>query len=248
MMRMTLLRPKQEAAASPHAEDVVSLDRDLTFMDEPAAPAMVLQLGDIFPDFMANGTTGTFRLHQWARGHWVHLFTQPEPFHPVGTSEIMGFVQHAEDFAALGVKHLCLSGFALHFQTAWTDAIENAFGIELDFPQIEDPTGDILTRVGMGQTRDSTGSLVRKSLVLDPELRLRVVFDYPINLGRSIREILRVIEGLQTASEMRGICLPADWEDGAPMLLSPQTSKSAADESYKNLWHEVTPWYRTVDF
>jgi hypothetical protein len=32
------------------------------------------------------------------------------------------------------------------------------------------------------------------------------------------------------------------------MLLSPQTSKSAADQSYKDLWQEVTPWYRTVDF
>ena len=55
-MRMPMLRQKDDAAAPPHADDVVSLDRDLTFMDEPAAPAMVLQLGDIFPDFMANGT------------------------------------------------------------------------------------------------------------------------------------------------------------------------------------------------
>ena len=46
-MRMPMLRQKDDAAAPPHADDVVSLDRDLTFMDEPAAPAMVLQLGDI---------------------------------------------------------------------------------------------------------------------------------------------------------------------------------------------------------
>lgn len=247
-MRLPLMRQHEDQGIWKGGDDEVAIDRDLAFMDEPAAPAMVLQLGDIFPDFMANGTTGPLQLHKWAKGHWVHLFTQPEPFHPVGTSEMMGFAQHAEDFGSLRVKNLCLSGFALHFQTAWADAIENAFDIKLNFPQIEDPTGDLLTRVGMGQTRDANGVMVRKSLVLDPELRLRVVFDYPINLGRSIREILRVIEGLQTASELRDICLPADWEDGEPLLLSPQTTKTAADQSYKDLWHEVTPWYRTVDF
>lgn len=247
-MRMPLLRQTEEREVVKPDDAEMSIDRDMSFMDEPAVPSVVLQLGDVFPDFVTNGTAGKFSLHKWARGHWVHIFTQPEPFHPVGTSELMGFVQHQEDFAMLGVRNLCLSGFALHFQTAWAAAIENAFDIKLNFPQIEDPTGDLLSRAGMGQTRDTNGQLVRKSLVLDPELRLRVVFDYPINLGRSIREILRVIEGLQTASELRGICLPADWEDGSPLLLSPQTTKSAADQSYRDLWHEVTPWYRTVDY
>lgn len=212
--------------------------------DEPAAG---LKLGDVFPDFTANSTAGPFRLHDWAAGHWVHVFTQPEPFHPVGTSELMGIARHRAEFDALGVRNLCIANYALHFQSAWAHAITNAFGLPLGFPQIEDIEGDLLSRSGIGPSRESSGQMVRTSIILDPMMRLRIVFDYPVNLGRSIREILRVVEGLQTAEELRGICLPADWEDGEPMLLSPETTTSAADSSYRDIWTAVTPWYRTVD-
>lgn len=206
-----------------------------------------LKLGDVFPDFTATSTSGPFRLHDWAAGHWVHVFNQPEPFHPVGTSEFMGLASHRAEFAALGVRHLCIANYPLHFQSAWAHAITSAFDVPLGFPQIEDATGSLLARLGIGPARESSGQMVRTSLILDPMLRLRIVFDYPVNLGRSIREILRVIEGLQTAQDLRGICLPADWEDGEPMLLSPETTASAADSSYRDIWTAVTPWYRTVD-
>jgi peroxiredoxin (alkyl hydroperoxide reductase subunit C) len=213
---------------------------------QPARPAP-LTLGDVVPDFSANSTAGPFRLHDWAAGHWTHVFTQPEPFHPVGTSELMGIARHRKDFDALGVRNLCIANYALHFQSAWAHSITNAFGLSLGFPQIEDPDGTLLAAIGIGAAKDRTGQAIRTSLVIDPMLRLRIVFDYPVNLGRSIRETLRVIEGLQTAEELRGICLPADWEDGEPLLLSPETTATAADSSYRDIWTAVTPWYRTVD-
>jgi len=60
---------------------------------------------------------------------------------------------------------------------------------------------------------------------------------YPANLGRSIPEMLRILDGLQ-AVDAQGALAPANWQVGEPLLESPSHDLDAVFDA-----EEATAWF-----
>ncbi|MEM1008051.1 MAG: peroxiredoxin, partial [Myxococcota bacterium] len=72
--------------------------------------------------------------------------------------------------------------------------------------------------------------------------KLRSMIYYPLNFGRNFDEIMRVVDGLQTADK-HGVACPANWTVGDKVIIPPPGTQQAAEERVKTEGIEVTDWY-----
>ena len=87
--------------------------------------------------------------------------------------------------------------------------------------QIE--AGEIARKYGMIANDISITATVRNVFIIDDKGIVRVILVYPMNIGRSIPEILRIIEALQTGDKDEGSA-PVNWIPGDPLIIpSPNT-------------------------
>ena len=74
----------------------------------------------------------------------------------------------------------------------------------------------------ISNTINSTAT-VRNVYVIDDKGIIRTILIYPMNVGRCIPEILRVVEALQTA-DCNDAATPANWIPGEPVIVAaPET-------------------------
>lgn len=193
--------------------------------------AWLPQIGDIFPDFSATTTHGDLRFFDWAEGQWTYIFSHPAAKTPVCTSELIALSTAEMDFAARGVKPLGLSGSSLDDQILWHAEIERLFDITVTCPFVSDPKCRMATNFGMLHRNSSTSLPIRKSFIIDPQMRVRMIFEYPIGMGRNTDEILRVIDGLQE-QDKTGLAIPADWLPGDDLLFPENLPEEDARETW----------------
>ena len=96
----------------------------------------------------------------------------------------------------------CLLGLSIDSNAshlAWLYDIYLKIGIKVPFPVIADRSGEISRKYGMIANDISTTKTVRNVFIIDDKGVIRVILVYPLNVGRCIPEILRIIEALQTA-------------------------------------------------
>lgn len=106
---------------------------------------------------------------------------------------------------------------------AWMHDIYNMTGIVLPFPIIADRNGSISRRYGMIANDISTTETVRNVFIIDNKGIVRVILVYPLNIGRFIPEILRIVKALQMADCSNG-STPANWMPNQPVIVpSPKT-------------------------
>lgn len=190
----------------------------MTVLPDPAAvpPPGPLRLNDRAPDFTARTTMGQRSLSDF-RGRWLLMFSHPADFTPVCTSEFVALARQAEAFAAIGCDLLALSVDSLYAHLAWLKDIHDRFGVTVPFPVIEDPSMAIGQAYGMIDPTAPDSATVRATYVLDPQGIVRAISWYPMNVGRSVEELLRLVTALQ-ATERTGASAPEGWSPGAPLL------------------------------
>jgi len=171
------------------------------------------QIGDVVPDFNVDSTKGPISFHKFAEGNWVFLFSHPAAFTPVCTTEIASFATFAKDFEARGVKLLGISKSTIADQIRWHADIETIYDMHVTFPMIADEAGMLINLFGMLHNKQSPEWSIRKSIIIGPDLKIRMIFEYPILIGRSSDEMLRVIDALQTA-DTYNVATSADWRKG----------------------------------
>ena len=112
---------------------------------------------------------------------------------------------------------------------AWIYDIYIKTGIIVPFPVIADRNGEIARQYGMISNTINTTATVRNVYIIDDKGIIRTILIYPMNVGRCIPEILRVIEALQTA-DSNDAATPANWIPGEPVIISaPATFKELKD-------------------
>ena len=189
--------------------------------------ARTLRINDYAPGFSARSTAGEVSLATY-RGRWVLFFSHPADFTPVCTSEFIAFARAKEHFAACGCDLLGLSVDGLYSHLAWLRDIERSFGVKVDFPLIEDPSMAIAQAYGMLDSAAPSSATVRATYAIDPEGVIRAIVWYPTNVGRSVDELLRLVEALQV-SQREGASTPEGWCSGDPLLLQPATTLEEAE-------------------
>lgn len=182
------------------------------------SPAPVV-IGSQAPVFTARTTMGNRSLEDY-RGRWLVFFSHPADFTPVCTSEFIAFSKAAEEFQALGCDLLALSVDSLFSHVAWARAIEAEFQIKVPFPIVEDPSMVIAHVYGMIPPGAGDSATVRATFVIDPDGVVRAILWYPMSTGRSVREILRLVEALQTSDE-HAVSTPEGWRKGEDVIKAP---------------------------
>jgi len=175
-----------------------------------------LRLHDTAPDFNARTTMGARSLASY-EGRWLLLFSHPADFTPVCTSEFIALSKAKAKFDALDCDLLALSVDSLFSHLAWIRDIHARFGVALNFPIIEDPSMEIAHGYGMVAHDAADSSTARATYLIDPRRIVRAISWYPMNVGRSVAELLRLVSALQ-AVDKHGASTPEAWQPGQDML------------------------------
>lgn len=199
--------------------------------------ARSLRINDIAPGFSARSTAGEVSLAAY-RGRWLLFFSHPADFTPVCTSEFIALARAKERFAELGCELLGLSVDSLYAHVAWLRDIEQSFGVKVDFPLIEDPSMTIAEAYGMLDSGSPSSATVRATYLIDPEGVIRAIVWYPMNVGRSVDELLRLVEALQ-ASLREGASTPEGWRSGDRLVEQAATTMEEAETTSgsKGAWY-----------
>lgn len=179
-----------------------------------------LRIGDSVPAFTARSTRGPISMRDYA-GRWLVFFSHPADFTPICTSEFLAFAQAHERFEALDCALVALSVDSLYAHFAWVRAIRDHYGVEIRFPIIEDPTLVIGRAYGMVATEAQDAGAVRAVFIIDPDQVVRAIATYPVEIGRSVDEVLRMVAALQVADAGKGLP-PAGWQPGDRLFAHPE--------------------------
>uniref|UniRef100_H3CR00 Peroxiredoxin-6 n=1 Tax=Tetraodon nigroviridis TaxID=99883 RepID=H3CR00_TETNG len=195
-----------------------------------------LLLGEVFPDFRAETTTGTISFHQFLGDSWAILFSHPGDYTPVCTTELGRAARLSGEFSKRRVKMVALSVNSLEDHQGWTKDIlayngEDGESGELPFPIIADANRELAVALGMldpeEKDKDGMPLTARCVFIIGPDKRLKLSLLYPATTGRNFDEILRVVDSLQLTAAKR-VATPADWKPGECVMVPPSMSEEEA--------------------
>ncbi len=174
-------------------------------------PGQIPLIGEKFPEMEVVTTHGKIKLpdHFTGQGKWFILFSHPADFTPVCTTEFYSFSKYYPEFEKLNVGLIGLSIDSVISHIEWVDWIEKNLKIEVPFPIIADPMGEVSKKLGLLHAQSST-STVRAVFIVDNKGIIRAILYYPLELGRNIKEILRMVKTLQILDKT-GTVAPANW-------------------------------------
>lgn len=178
------------------------------------------RIGDDAPDFIATTTKGQIKMSDYAKDKWIVLFSHPADFTPVCTTEMSGFAKRKAEFDQLNTELIGLSIDSIHSHLAWVNNVKKNTGVYFDFPIIADLDMKVAKTYGMLQPNESETAAVRAVFFIDPKKKIRLIMYYPLNVGRNMNEILRVLEALQISDEHK-VALPLDWKKGDKVIVPP---------------------------
>lgn len=187
-----------------------------------------VKLGQKAPDFDAVTTFGNISLKDY-KGKWLILFSHPGDFTPVCTTEMIAFTRAHTYFKNLNTELLGLSIDSNPSHLAWIYDIYCRTGIKISFPIIADRSGEIARKYGMISNDISSTETLRNVFVIDDKEIVRTILIYPMNIGRFIPEIIRIVQALQMADCSNG-STAANWIPNQPVIVPiPKTYEQLED-------------------
>jgi peroxiredoxin (alkyl hydroperoxide reductase subunit C) len=153
-------------------------------------------IGKPAPDFTMTTTKDPSTLEDEAslrdyRGRWLILFFYPADFTFVCPSEVLAFNAAVPTLAERNAELLGVSTDSVFAHIAW---MEFHIG-NLDFPLASDQSHTISRRYGV---LEENGQSARGIFIIDPEGVVRYEVVHDDRVGRSVEEVLRVLDALQT--------------------------------------------------
>lgn len=213
---------------------------------------MGLRINDTIPDLTVETDQGTISLHDWIGDSWAVLFSHPKDFTPVCTTEFGAVAQLSDEWAKRGTKVLGISIDGVEDHKKWKGDIEKVAGTKAGFPIVADEGLAMAKAFDMlpaeaympdGRT-PADSATVRAVFIVGPDKKLKLSMTYPMNVGRNFAEVLRALDGLQTAAG-QGIATPANWNVGDDVIIPTSVSNEDAKAKYGD-FKTVLPYLRTT--
>ena len=166
---------------------------------------------------------------------WVVLFSHPEDYTPVCTTELGAFAKLEPEFTKRGVKLIGLSANTVDSHGGWIKDIDEISGSKLRFPIIGDKERKVAYAYDMLDHQDITNVdqkgiafTIRSVFIIDPKKTIRLILSYPASTGRNTAEVLRVVDSLQTGDKNK-VTTPINWVPGKQL----DASGTAASASWR---------------
>lgn len=171
----------------------------------------MIQVGTKAPDF-SNITAyhkGDFTKVSLSdyKGKWLVFFFYPRDFTFICPTELKGFSQHEEEFKKLNCEVLSASTDSEWSHKAW---------FERDLPDVKYPIlADTTHKVSRDYQvfNEQDGLAERGLFIIDPDGIIKYSLISSGSVGRSVKEVLRVVQALQS-----GDLCPMEWTPGEKTL------------------------------
>jgi len=202
----------------------------------------VPRIGDKAPNFTAATTQGEIRFSDWQGDSWCILFSHPADFTPVCSTELTEFARRSAEFSALNTKLIGLSIDSIHSHLAWRENLKSILDTEINYPLIADLDMQVAIRYGMLHPGESATATVRAVFVIDPNHVVRALVYYPLNVGRNVDEVKRLLVALQT-TDANGVACPVNWKPGDKVIVPPPKTESEVAERATHPEYERSDFY-----
>jgi alkyl hydroperoxide reductase subunit AhpC len=197
-----------------------------------------IRIGDSVPDFTAETSMGPINFHEFIGDSWCVLFSHPADFTPVCTTEFGTTAKLQHEWSKRGTKVIGLSVDGTEEHERWIADINETQHTQVNFPIIADKDRRVAMLFGMlDSTNFRHGSslgetqTVRNVFIISPSMRVELIISYPAYVGRSFKEILRVLDALQLSAKYR-VATPADWQPGDDTVVLPFISDEEAERMF----------------
>ena len=207
---------------------------------------MRTNIGDTAPNFIADSTQGSIDFYEWLGDSWGVLFSHPENYTPVCSTELGMVANLKEEFEKRNVKTLGLSVGTLESHEAWVKEIEDAMQVKIDFPIISDDKKEIAELYGMIHHNSSSNFTIRSVFIIGPDKKVRLTLTYPVAIGRNFDEILRVLDALQLNENYR-VVTPANWKQGEKVIIDPSIPNDELEEKFPQGYEEVNSYLKYTE-
>jgi len=175
--------------------------RKIHIMENTASSLSMPRIGGIAPDFEVMTSVGKLKFSDYNKCSWVIFFSRPADFTPVCTTELSAFAEEEPRFNSMNCKLLGLSIDSIHSYIAWIQNVKKNLRVKMKFPLIADIDMKVSKLYGMLQPGESETAAVRAVFFIDPSGNIRLIMYYPLNVGRNMEEIIRLLKALQVSDE-----------------------------------------------
>ncbi|NCB07560.1 MAG: redoxin domain-containing protein [Bacteroidia bacterium] len=206
--------------------------------------------------FTANSTSGNITFPDDFGKSWKILFSHPQDFTPVCSSELLELAYMQKEFEKLGVRLAVISTDDVAQHKMWVAHLEELDykgrgAQKITFPLFEDVQGNVSRTYGMLHEPTSTSRDIRGVFILDSENVVRSINFYPIEIGRNMHEIQRIVLALKTTGQ-ENVFTPANWTPGDDVIVPhfPYTKEQIAENpQLENDFYSVgnRMWFKKVD-
>jgi lipoyl-dependent peroxiredoxin subunit C len=176
----------------------------------------MLTIGDRFPKFTVKAVISSSAKDAFIEIHnktyqskWQVFFFWPNDFTFVCPTEIAEFGRLNNEFSERDAVLLGVSTDSEFVHLAWRQQKEEL--MDLPLPMLADAKQQLAQ--GLGILDKNQGVAQRATFIVDPQGIIRFVMVTDFNVGRNPREVLRVLDALQTNE----LC-PCNWQKGEKTL------------------------------
>jgi peroxiredoxin (alkyl hydroperoxide reductase subunit C) len=231
--------------------------QDFSYFDEPKPKEdrnfRIPLIGDKAPSFTAESTNGEIKFPEDYGSSWKVLFSHPQDFTPVCTTELLELANLQSQFDQLGVKIVAISTDNLSSHEQWKKAMEDLTykdrqPVKIEFPLVADEDLSVSKKYGMIHPESNTTRDVRGVFIIDPENIVQAIYFYPKSVGRNTDELVRMVTALERTYSDK-VMTPANWKAGDDVLVPTIPNSTASKEElesngiYNLAWFM---WYKKV--
>ncbi|HEX8737921.1 MAG TPA: peroxiredoxin [Pyrinomonadaceae bacterium] len=184
---------------------------------ENIATTTLAKVGQPAPDFNLPSTKNLETLAENVKladykGKWLILLFYPLDFTFVCPTELTAFSDRIDELNGIGAEVIGISTDSVHSHRAWIKTPREQNGVaDLQYPLASDTGGRLAAKYNI--LVEEEGIALRGLFIINPDGILQYAVVHDLNIGRSVDETLRVLQGLQTG----GLCA-ADWTPGQENL------------------------------